>query len=176
MVLNHWSHIEVPPEDPPSSASPTESAKTSPGPKSKDLNYVLRPLWQRSSVAGAYVTFAICAGVISFSARARCINRLHIILPSKSTAGTDTAKSRMLFFQSCNDRPTRGHVIPLRSCKITLAASNNSPVFLEAKGIRGAFRIYTVDARINGQVVPPCQIFAHLAKRGIPSQKLKSKK
>jgi len=172
VVLNHWSRIEPPLEDLPSS-SPTEPAQTSATPKPKDLNYVLRPLWQRVSLASVYVTMAICASAVFFNSRARLINRLHIIALSKSIVGAGSSKGRTLFFQTCNNGQTRGHVVPLACCKITLAGSGKALIFLEAKGIQGAFRIGTGDAKIDGQVVPPSQIFGHLAKRGIPYKSLK---
>jgi hypothetical protein len=172
VVLNHWSSIEAPSEEAPL-PSPTDPAQTSPVSKSKDFNYILRPLWQRVTIAGAYVTLAICAGVVFISSRARYINRMHIIAPFESAAGAESFKGRTLFFQTCNNGRTRGHIVPLAFCKMTFAASDKTLVFLEAKGIRGGFRIGTADARINGEVVPSSQVFGRLAKRGIPYQALK---
>jgi len=174
LVLHHWARIEDLPSAealPPS--SPQDINSTNPTSKSKDFHYVLHPLWHRVAVAGAYVTMAACAGVIFFSKRARYISRLHVLVAPKHPAGAKSSSRRRLFFQTCNNGKTQGHIIPISQCKIMLAASDKSLVFLKANGVQGVFRIGTAGGMIYGKAVPPSQVFADLARHGIPNEKLK---
>jgi hypothetical protein len=57
-----------------------------------------------------------------------------------------------------------------------LSPKDTSVVYLEAKDRRGIFRIGTEGAKVDGKDTPPSQVFAELAKRGIPSERLGAKR
>jgi len=177
LALNHWSRLEKPlPGRPAASPSSKDDTLNSPASESEENTWVLRPLWQRATLAGVYVTVSLSFGVMFFGGRARYVHRLHIMGPLESLQGTGSAKGRTLFFQTCDNGRMHGRVVPLRQCKIMLAARDWTLVFLEAKGTPGVFRIGTAGAKIKGKETPPSEVFAELAKRGIPNQRLDTKK
>ena len=127
-------------------------------------------------MAGVYMVIALSYGVIFFGERARCVYRLHLIASPSPSRGSGSVKGRMLCFQTCANGRLQGHVVPLRHCKIMRAAKDRTLVSLEAKGMRGVFRLGTAGAKIDGKGVPPSQVFDELARRGLLGQRLEMKK
>jgi hypothetical protein len=109
-------------------------------------------------------------GIMFFNRRAHYVHRLHLAPPSGSVKG------RNLLFQTCGNGRLQGHVVPLSHCKIMLGAKDWTLVSLEAKGTEGVFRIGTTGAKIDGKDVPPSKVFHELSKRGIPSERLDTRK
>lgn len=170
--MTHWARLEKPsperPAESPSSNSPANITLTSPATEPEESIWVVRPLWQRATLAGAYLAVSLYFGVMFFGSRARYIHRLHIIYPPVPSQGTGSAKRRSLFFQTCdNSGPMHGRVVPLRRCKMKLAATDRTQVFLEVNGTPAPFRIGTAGAKINGKETPPSRVFTELAKCGI---------
>jgi len=175
LALTRWARLEkLSPERPaesPSSNSPTNITSTSPDTEPEEAIWVLRPLWQRAALAGAYMSVSLAFGVIFFGSRARYIHRLHIIPSPASSQGTGSAKGQSLFFQTCDTSGMYGRVVPLRRCKMKSPATDWTQVFLEVNGTPALFRIGTAGAKINGKEKPPSQVFAELAHRGIPGER-----
>lgn len=152
--------------------SPETTSEASHIPETKDSTWVLRPTWQRATLAGLYVVVGFSLGVKLFASRARHVHRLHIMTPNSSTKGLGPLKSRTLFFQTCSGGEKRGHVAPLSQCKLLLHRKDPTQVYLQAKDIRGTFLIGTSDANINGKDISPAGVFAELAKLGMPYERL----
>ena len=174
MVLNYWAQIKEPsPENPAVPVSPKDSTSTSPTPKPKPVTYVLRPLWQRASLVGFYVTAGLFFGIAFFQLRSRYVQKLHLVLSSGPSRGS--GKGRTLIFQTCADGPLQGHVVPLNQCKIKHAEKDKTSVFLKVEGTHGVFRVGTAGAKIGGKDTPPSQVFDTLVQRGILGERLRTK-
>lgn len=131
-----------------------------------DVRWTMRSKWHRALLAGTYATIGFGAVMLFMSHRAHHIYRMHIIQTSKSSKSSSN-QGQTLFFQTCKNRGTQGHLVPLRQCKL-FESGDRSGIFLRVQGMPGYFRVGIKDAMIDGKATEPSRIYAQLVRRGIP--------